>query len=267
MPFTGGCCAVAGAVAVCAPVVGTGVGFGSGTLAAAPDAAPAVTSGAIFSIVFFGTPALARSATDAYGRPAMIFLAVAGPTPGSASSSVCDAVLRFTGAAGAFDCAGFAAAAWPANAGTAAVRTQTKHQDSIFRITIVSWSSDRHRLPGRDVQPLPDLDRVGVRQRVGVGVEDVHVALGVAEIQLGELRQRVAGGHGVDAEHVRTLRLDVGDDLVLPARVGLDVVPQAIRVELKFRLAGDLQLAGVFLDVRVLEPDLVREAEQIVVLV
>ena len=34
-----------------------------------------------------GTPALARSSTLVYGRPAMIFLAVAGPTPGRSASS------------------------------------------------------------------------------------------------------------------------------------------------------------------------------------
>src|SRR5262245_4403000 len=87
----------------------------------APDAAPAIEEGADFSIlpgfslaadfaagagagaaaelppetvtillnlamVFSGTPAFERSETDLYGRPAMIFFAVASPTPGSSSS-------------------------------------------------------------------------------------------------------------------------------------------------------------------------------------
>src|SRR5262249_14757587 len=103
--------------------------------------APTVTIDVILSIVFLGTPAFARSATDEYGLPAMIFFAVAGPTPGSASRSACDAVLRFTGVVGAFACALLAAAAWPANAGTASVRTQTSDQGISLRMTILSFSS------------------------------------------------------------------------------------------------------------------------------
>src|SRR5579864_3279259 len=52
-------------------------------------------------MVLAGTPARARSPTLVYGRPAMIFFAVAGPTPGSAVRSFSLAVLRSTGAAGA----------------------------------------------------------------------------------------------------------------------------------------------------------------------
>ena len=55
-----------------------------------------VTSGVILSIVFAGTPAFERSATEEYGRPSMIFFAVAVPTPGSASRSAWEAVLRST---------------------------------------------------------------------------------------------------------------------------------------------------------------------------
>ena len=50
----------------------------------APDT---VTRGEIFWIVEAETPAFERSATDEYGRPAMIFFAVAAPTPGRSSSS------------------------------------------------------------------------------------------------------------------------------------------------------------------------------------
>src|SRR5712691_4876327 len=60
-------------------------------------------------IVEAGTPALLRSSTEPYGRPAMIFLAVASPTPGSASSSCWEAVLRST--FGVLDFAAWAGAA------------------------------------------------------------------------------------------------------------------------------------------------------------
>ena len=108
MPLTGGGPAVGVAVVVdVAGVVAEGgvegrtgdggggtVGVGEGGLVA-----PTVTRPASDWIVFAGTPALARSSTAAYGRPPTIFLAVAGPTPGSASRSVMLAVLRSTGAA------------------------------------------------------------------------------------------------------------------------------------------------------------------------
>jgi hypothetical protein len=60
------------------------------------DVLPAFTMPEIFWMVESETPAFERSATDEYGRPAMIFLAVASPTPGSASSSCCDAELMST---------------------------------------------------------------------------------------------------------------------------------------------------------------------------
>src|SRR5262249_57356370 len=118
---TGGCCPVVGAGAAGVRALADGAGAGAGVAAgagagagldgAADAAAPTVTSGVIFSIVFFGTPALARSATDVYGRPAMIFFAVAGPTPGSASRSACGAELGFTGDAGGLAWSAFGAAA------------------------------------------------------------------------------------------------------------------------------------------------------------
>ena len=69
--------AVVGALGVLAAVdaagagagaAGAGAGFGAGGAAAALVAAPTVTIELIFSMVFFGTPALAKSATDVY-RP------------------------------------------------------------------------------------------------------------------------------------------------------------------------------------------------------
>lgn len=61
-----------------------------------PAAAETVTIEEIFAIVDDETPARERSPTAEYGRPAMIFLAVAAPTPGSASRSFWEAVLRST---------------------------------------------------------------------------------------------------------------------------------------------------------------------------
>src|SRR5215831_9849163 len=78
-----------GAFGLSAATAGASVAF-----AAAGAAAPTETSGVILSIVFLETPALERSFTDWYGRPATIFLAVAAPTPGSFSSSAWVAELR-----------------------------------------------------------------------------------------------------------------------------------------------------------------------------
>src|SRR5262252_5336013 len=77
-------------------------GFSDFSAAGSEDfAAPAlgldtVTREEILSIVLADTPAFERSATDEYGRPSMIFLAVASPTPGNASSSCWVAVFRST---------------------------------------------------------------------------------------------------------------------------------------------------------------------------
>src|SRR5215470_8185927 len=87
------------------------------------------------------------------------------------------------------------------------------------------------RSAGGNVQPLTDLDLVRVRQRVRVGVEDLHVATGLAQIYLGELGQRIAGHYRVHPEDVVALSLDVDDDLVLPSLVRLDVVPEVIGVQ------------------------------------
>src|SRR5215468_887712 len=82
IPLTGGCCAVVAVLGARPPgeagawVCGAGGAAPAVDGRAAPAAAPNVTSGVILSIVFFGTPALARSAADVYGRPAMIFFAV-----------------------------------------------------------------------------------------------------------------------------------------------------------------------------------------------
>jgi hypothetical protein len=56
-----------------------------------------VTIGVIFCIVALFTPALDRSETEEYGRPAIIFFAVAGPTPGKVSSCFSEALFRSTG--------------------------------------------------------------------------------------------------------------------------------------------------------------------------
>jgi len=55
-----------------------------------------VTSGEIFPIVLAETPALDRSPTELYGRPAIILRAVTAPTPGRASSSFWLARFRST---------------------------------------------------------------------------------------------------------------------------------------------------------------------------
>src|SRR5262245_58786904 len=88
------------------------------------------TSGEILSIVFLDTPALERSSTAEYGRPAMIFLAVASPTPGSFSSSFWVAVLRSILAVAAAllaDCAhGTAGFSQPAATSSARLMTRTR---------------------------------------------------------------------------------------------------------------------------------------------
>jgi hypothetical protein len=63
----------------------------AGAGAAAP---PVVTNGVIFLIVAAETPAFDKSLVEEYGRPAMIFLAVAAPTPGKLSKSFSLALFR-----------------------------------------------------------------------------------------------------------------------------------------------------------------------------
>jgi hypothetical protein len=67
-------------------------------------ALPNVTKGAIFLIVAAGTPAFDRSLVEEYGRPEMIFVAVAAPTPGNLSNSSSLALFRSTLAFVALDC-------------------------------------------------------------------------------------------------------------------------------------------------------------------
>jgi len=57
-------------------------------------ASPSVTNGAIFLIVAAETPAFVKSLTEAYGRPEIIFLAVATPTPGKLSNSCSVALFK-----------------------------------------------------------------------------------------------------------------------------------------------------------------------------
>jgi hypothetical protein len=71
----------------------------AGALAAAAVLPPTVTSGVIFLMVAAEMPALDKPSTDEYGRPAIIFLAVAAPTPGKASRSFSVAVFTSTLAA------------------------------------------------------------------------------------------------------------------------------------------------------------------------
>ena len=103
-----------------APVAAGAVAFG-----AAAVAAPTVTWGLIFAIVLADTPALERSSTDAYGRPAMIFLAVAAPTPGSSSSSFSVAVFRSTFPAAVAAFCAFSAASSPATRASPTARPST----------------------------------------------------------------------------------------------------------------------------------------------
>src|SRR5262249_15756594 len=63
---------------------------------AAAEPPPTVTILLNLEMVFSERPALEKSETELYGRPAMIFFAVASPTPGSSSRSFWEAVFRST---------------------------------------------------------------------------------------------------------------------------------------------------------------------------
>lgn len=65
----------------------------------------------IFLMVAAETPAFDKSLAEEYGRPEIIFFAVAGPTPGKSSKSFSLAEFKSTGPAGALEAAGFADAA------------------------------------------------------------------------------------------------------------------------------------------------------------
>src|SRR5512136_116997 len=68
---------------------------GAGAAGAGAGAAePTVTKGFKASICLVERPDFERSSTDLYGRPAVIFFAVAGPTPLSASSSFWEALFK-----------------------------------------------------------------------------------------------------------------------------------------------------------------------------
>ena len=70
--------------------------LGFGALAGAAAAEPTETSGVIFLIVAAETPAFDKSSMEEYGLPAIIFLAVAVPTPGKVSKSFSLALFRST---------------------------------------------------------------------------------------------------------------------------------------------------------------------------
>ena len=65
---------------------------------------PKVTNGVIFLMVAAETPAFDRSSAEEYGRPEMIFLAVAAPTPGRLSNSFSLALFKSTFASAVLDC-------------------------------------------------------------------------------------------------------------------------------------------------------------------
>ena len=79
--------------------------------AMAAGALPIVTSGVILLIVAAETPAFDKSLTEEYGRPEMIFFAVASPTPGNSFSSAALAVFRSTFAPVSIEAFGFVGAA------------------------------------------------------------------------------------------------------------------------------------------------------------
>jgi hypothetical protein len=76
--------------------------------ALAAGALPTVTSGVILPIVAADTPAFDKSLTEEYGRPEMIFFAVASPTPGNSFSSAALAVFRSSFAPASLEALGFA---------------------------------------------------------------------------------------------------------------------------------------------------------------
>jgi hypothetical protein len=65
-----------------------------GALLEAAGALPTVTTGVILFIVAAETPAFDKSLTKEYGRPAIIFFAVASPTPGRSFSWAALALLQ-----------------------------------------------------------------------------------------------------------------------------------------------------------------------------
>jgi len=76
--------------------LGCDLGVEAAALAGAAFAPLTLARGAIFAMADAETPAFDKSSTDEYGRPAMIFFAVAGPTPGKLSNSFSLAVFKST---------------------------------------------------------------------------------------------------------------------------------------------------------------------------
>ena len=91
--------------------------------AGAEEALPKVANGVIFLIVAAETPAFDKSLADEYGRPAIIFLAVAAPTPGRFSRSFSLALFRSTFAPVACPLVPLLASALTPNANAAIVKT------------------------------------------------------------------------------------------------------------------------------------------------
>ena len=148
IPFPGDPCAEAGVFAGAPEFVegdadgvsGFACGLAAGVLGGEEAFAavdwPMTTSGVIFATVEAETPALDKSLTVENGRPAMIFLAVAAPTPGKLSRSFSLALLRSTGAFVALDWPpGGAAAADIANA---AIAKSLKNWAKFFRTELRS---------------------------------------------------------------------------------------------------------------------------------
>lgn len=93
---------VAAGVEVLAAAAGGGVeGFAVAAGGGAAVALPTFTIDENAEICLAVRPAFDRSPTELYGRPAMIFLAVDAPMPGTDCNSAALAVFRSTGALGA----------------------------------------------------------------------------------------------------------------------------------------------------------------------
>ena len=67
----------------------------------------------------------------------------------------------------------------------------------------------------------------------------------------------------MNAEHILSLCLNVGDDLILPAGCVLMLSDRRLASELILGLPGDLQLARLFLDIRFLSPNWLASANML----
>src|SRR6478672_2748153 len=91
----------------------------------------------------------------------------------------------------------------PITTATARSTTLPRSKNALNPFSIVQLLHSCEKLSSRrEVQRLTHLDLIRVRQGVSVRVEDLQVAPRVAEVLLGELRQRVTGDDRVDAEDV-----------------------------------------------------------------